>query len=74
MPRTKIVVVDDDLNETVVMLDAGDVFVGRGDLIHAGASYDEHNVRLHFYILHNGCPLPDNTLSWSKLSSKNMLP
>ena len=60
MPNTKIVVFDNTNKRSVVMLNAGDVFVGRGDIVHAGAAYDKHNVRLHFYVKRESCPLPNN--------------
>lgn len=34
----------------IVELDPGDVFLFRGDLVHAGAVYQEINYRLHFYL------------------------
>ena len=60
MPNTRIVVFDDSMRKSVVVLNPGDVFVGRGDVVHAGAAYDIHNVRLHFYITRESCPLPNN--------------
>jgi len=39
----------------------GDVFIGRGDLPHAGASYDEFNARLHMYFDAKGSHRVDNT-------------
>jgi hypothetical protein len=30
--------------------DAGDILIARGDFVHAGAAYDQSNVRLHFYV------------------------
>ena len=56
---TKLVVFHDSISSEIV-LNEGDVFVGRGDLLHAGAAYKKHNVRLHFYITRNLCPLPQN--------------
>jgi hypothetical protein len=43
-----------------VELDAGDVIVFRGDLIHAGSAYSSHNLRLHAYIDHPSVPRPPN--------------
>ena len=57
---TKIVVFDETKTSLEILLNVGDVFVGRGDLMHAGAAYDKHNVRLHFYVTHNLCPVPNN--------------
>jgi hypothetical protein len=36
--------------EEIVMLNAGDTFVFRGDLIHFGAEYKSLNLRIHSYI------------------------
>lgn len=44
----------------IVELDAGDVIVFRGDLIHAGSAYTSHNLRLHAYIDHPLVPRPPN--------------
>ena len=33
-----------------LLLEAGDVCVFRGDLVHCGAAYDKQNVRIHAYI------------------------
>ena len=41
---------DMDGEMEVVKLNAGDIFVFRGDLIHAGAEYTSPNYRIHFYI------------------------
>ena len=57
---TKIVVFDETKTSSEILLNEGDVFVGRGDLLHAGAAYEKYNVRLHFYITRNLCPLPKN--------------
>ena len=43
-----------------VKLNKGDVFVGRGDVIHVGAQYDELNIRIHFYIDSPRAPEPRN--------------
>ena len=48
MPNTKIVVCTNCIKQTVI-LNEGDVFIGRGDLIHAGAAYDIENIRCHWY-------------------------
>lgn len=48
----------------VVELDAGDVFVFRGDLIHCGAEYTGLNIRIHVYIDSPAAPQrrdPDET-------------
>lgn len=39
----------------VITLNKGDVLIGRGDLIHAGGSYEIMNIRLHWYV-----DYPDN--------------
>ena len=41
---------DKDGKEETITLNAGDVLIFRGDLIHAGAEYGELNVRIHVYI------------------------
>ena len=35
---------------TEVKLNAGDVFVFRGDLLHAGGEYVKRNIRVHCYV------------------------
>ena len=51
MNNTKMIVFDERKNEKIeIILNCGDVFIGRGDLLHAGASYEVVNLRLHFYI------------------------
>ena len=57
---TKIIVFDEMNTSSEIVLNVGDVFVGRGDLKHAGAAYDNYNVRLHFYVTRNSCPVPKN--------------
>ena len=39
-------------------LGAGDLLLFRGDLVHAGAAYEQCNVRIHCYVLREGHPLP----------------
>jgi hypothetical protein len=41
---------DKDGERETVKLNKGDVFVGRGDVIHVGARYEKLNIRIHFYI------------------------
>lgn len=43
-----------------VELDAGDVIVFHGDLIHAGSAYMRHNLRIHAYLDHPSVPRPPN--------------
>ena len=38
------------MKRTVINLSQGDVLFFRGDLVHAGASYDRDNMRIHAYI------------------------
>lgn len=38
------------IERQTLKLDEGDVFIFRGDLVHAGSSYSEENIRLHTYI------------------------
>ena len=49
---------DSDGEEEEIPLNAGDVLVFRGDLIHAGAAYDARNVRIHCYIDSLSAPEP----------------
>lgn len=44
-PNTKLVV-----NGKTIVFGRGDVVVFRGDTMHAGAAYDERNVRVHAYV------------------------
>jgi len=46
---TKLIVNDNGYHLTTVYLNRGDIFVGRGDCLHAGAPYDLDNVRIHYY-------------------------
>lgn len=41
-------------------LAAGDVFVGRADLVHAGAAYAEQHFRLHCFLDTTACQRPPN--------------
>ena len=60
LPQTKI-------KKTILSLDKGDMFVFRGDLVHAGASYDDENIRLHAYLDSVICPRnPNRTYIISK--------
>jgi hypothetical protein len=46
----------------ILLLNKGDVLFFRGDLIHAGASYTEENIRLHAYLDHHAVTRhPDRT-------------
>ena len=47
--NTKLVVLIDG-KEEVITLNKGDLFIGRGDLIHAGAAYKRWNIRLHWFV------------------------
>ncbi|KAJ0396262.1 hypothetical protein P43SY_003849 [Pythium insidiosum] len=40
----------DEEDEDTITLEAGDMLLFRGDMIHAGASYDKKNVRVHAYL------------------------
>ena len=42
--------VADEREEKRIDLDVGDVLLFRGDFVHAGADYDEDNIRIHCYI------------------------
>lgn len=48
------------INKTILSLDKGDMFIFRGDLVHAGASYDKENIRLHAYLDSFLCPREPN--------------
>ena len=47
--NTKLVVLING-KEEVITLNKGDLFIGRGDLIHAGAAYKRWNIRLHWFV------------------------
>ena len=38
------------IKKTILTLNKGDIFLFRGDLVHAGASYEDENIRLHTYL------------------------
>jgi hypothetical protein len=42
-------------------LNAGDMLIFRGDLVHAGASFSEFNIRLHMYLDARGVKREQNT-------------
>ena len=44
----------------VLMLQPGDMLIFRGDLVHAGAAFDEFNVRIHAYLDVKGVLRHDN--------------
>lgn len=48
------------LRDEEVTLCAGDVFVFDGDVVHAGAAYDEPNTRIHVYLDSPGVRRPKN--------------
>jgi hypothetical protein len=39
-------------NDQVIEINKGDALIARGDLVHAGNSYAEDNLRLHYYFDH----------------------
>lgn len=45
-----IEIIDDKSVQKLLNYSAGDIVVCRGDFIHAGAGYDDNNIRLHFYV------------------------
>lgn len=47
--NTKLVVLVKN-KRRVITLKRGDLFVGRGDLVHSGASYKVRNIRLHWFV------------------------
>jgi hypothetical protein len=49
-PDTRILVEVGPNEMETVLLEEGDVFVGRGDCKHAGEQYKDFNVRLHMYM------------------------
>ena len=48
--ETKILVEIGDKETQTVIMDQGDIFLGRGDCFHAGESYTDFNVRIHMYL------------------------
>lgn len=46
---TKLVVLTENGLE-IITLNRGDLFIGRGDLVHSGSEYECMNIRLHWYI------------------------
>lgn len=65
MPKTKLIVWPGSINLTsnptlaadrapiqraVLSMDIGDVCIFRGDLVHAGAAYDEKHIRVHAFL------------------------
>lgn len=46
----------------VTELAAGDVLIFHGDMVHAGAAYDDTNVRLHMYVDSSIYPRVENTV------------
>jgi len=56
--RTRLPIYPFDLDgtEEIVELDACDVFIGRGDLIHYGPEYTELNVRIHAHLDSTAAP------------------
>ena len=44
-----------------VLLDKGDILVFRGDLVHAGSSYKDDNIRIHAYLDSPVVPRDKNT-------------
>lgn len=38
------------LKEEKLILSKGDIFIFRGDLVHAGSAYNDNNIRLHAYL------------------------
>lgn len=47
--KTKLVIFTKHKRKEL-LLNKGDLFIGRGDLIHAGAAYDLMNFRLHWFV------------------------
>ena len=58
--RTKIRVFSKAGDSEIVFFDAGDIFLFRGDLAHAGETYSENNVRMHSYFCSSQDQLVDN--------------
>lgn len=46
-PKVKLPI---QIERTTINMDAEDIIIFRGDLVHAGSSYDENNYRLHAYM------------------------
>jgi len=45
-------------------LNAGDMLIFRGDLVHGGAAFDKLNVRVHFYLDVPGEERTSNTTNY----------
>ena len=58
--RTRLTRVTPKIARHTVTLDAGDVIIFRGDLVHAGSPYAARNIRIHAYIDHPTVPRPPN--------------
>nr|QBK85712.1 MAG: hypothetical protein LCMAC101_03070 [Marseillevirus LCMAC101] len=59
--------------EKQIFLDEGDIFIFRGDLVHAGSSYDKENTRLHAFLDSVLCPRTKNrTFIIKKHASKHV--
>ena len=43
-------IVADEEEEEIISMKAGDVLLFRGDLVHAGAAYEDTNIRVHAYV------------------------
>lgn len=48
--NTKLVIYTKRGGKQTIYLNVGDVFIGRGDLIHAGGGYESQNIRIHWYV------------------------
>jgi len=48
--ETKILVEVGARETKTLILDQGDIFIGRGDCFHAGEAYKDFNVRIHMYL------------------------
>ncbi|KAG2785455.1 hypothetical protein PC129_g12520 [Phytophthora cactorum] len=59
-----------DMDDTkVLVLDKGQILVFRGDLVHAGADFDEENIRLHCYVLVKGIEQKEDTTEAAAFAS-----
>ncbi len=48
------------IQKECIILNTGDVLFFRGDLVHAGAAYDEDNYRIHCFLDNKRVPRPKN--------------
>jgi hypothetical protein len=61
------------IERQIIIMNEGDIFVFRGDVVHAGSSYEENNYRLHAYMDSELVPrLPNRTWEIKRHASELM--